>query len=231
MTPYEKWMRNEEVKNRGSMGEGQMTNQDNPMHASKSGARRPSAMQEIDNGGYNDEPPPPGRRPSRGGPPPPQDGYDDYEQYPEQQMQPHSTHNPMASGGRRPSRGGPPQEYYDDGQLDQPAPGGYDNNDDTYAEHAFEEDFSQSPSMAAGGYRGGPGPGPSPGSRGPPMSPGQMQGGQGSTMRRPSAARNPLRSGGPAGRRGSAISGASGGRPTSDAAAAFMARKKRQSTR
>ena len=52
------------------------------------------------------------------------------------------------------------QEYYDDGQLDQPAPGGYDNNDDTYAEHAFEEDFSQSPSMAAGGYRGGPGPGP-----------------------------------------------------------------------
>jgi len=56
-------------------------------------------------------------------------------------------------------------------------------------------------------------------SMGGPMSPSAMQ-----SSRRPSTTGNPMRSG-PSGRRASAMAG----RPTSDAAAAFMARKKRHS--
>ena len=241
MTPYEKWMRNEEIKNQGTAayGDGQVVDQNNPMHAAAPPARRPSM-------GDRQVALPPARRGSRGPPmPPAQDGYDQggydqggydqggfdqgYPEYPEPQ-EPESVHNPVGyySGGkelsRRPSRGGPSYGY-DDGQLDQPAPGYDDYQGDQYAEQAFDDDFSQDPSMARGGPGAGPGPYASPQSRGGPPA------AAGGTMRRPSAARNPLRQGGPAGRRGSAMMGGSGGRPTSDAAAAFMARKKRQSTR
>ena len=74
---------------------------------------------------------------------------------------------------------------------------------DQYGDNGFDDEFSQE-------------------------NPNARRGSQSPGARRPSAARNPLRAGGGAGgRRGSAMAG---GRPTSDAAAAFMARKKRHSS-
>lgn len=137
-----------------------------------------------------------------------------------------SGRNPMqdSGGGRRPSRvqmgserALPPPET--DMQMDEaqgPSSihnplGYYGDGDggelheefDQYGENGFDDDFSHE-------------------------NPNARRGSQSPGARRPSAARNPLRPGGGAvGRRGSAMAG---GRPTSDAAAAFMARKKRHSS-
>jgi hypothetical protein len=212
MTPYEKWMRNEENKARDSqMGSMAQPEMQNPMFAAN--VSQNGAMAAGANG---------------------------------------STHNPMAQQmqgmQQNPQMLALGQMGDTSGQLNEPMPGDmnpYDQGamEDQYAEQAFDQDFvqpnmMQNPQMMQQQMQmqgGAMSPGGDPmrrSSLGPANPMGTPQGNMGGAaaagtlppMRRPSAAQNPLRA---AGRRGSAIS--VGGRPNSDAAAAFMARKKRQS--
>lgn len=191
LTPYEKWMRNEELKNQGAAPANASTHNEMHQNPMIDGSGSQGGPPQITNG-------PPGT-------PGPYEGQNG------------STHNPLGSYNQEVSLGqlaGQNPMYeggsnHAPGSLHEPEPaGGYDQGYEDY-DQQFE---GSNPQQGRGSSFGAP----------PPRS--MSPGGSMRAMPRPSQGANPLR--GAAGRRGSAMGAV---RPNSDAAAAYMARKKRQS--
>merc|ERR1711968_333853 len=191
LTPYEKWMRNEELKNQGAAPANASTHNEMHQNPMIDGSGSQGGPPQITNG-------PPGT-------PGPYEGQNG------------STHNPLGSYNQEVSLGqlaGQNPMYeggsnHAPGSLHEPDPaGGFDQGYEDY-DQQFE---GSNPQQGRGSSFGAP----------PPRS--MSPGGSMRAMPRPSQGANPLR--GAAGRRGSAMGS---GRPNSDAAAAYMARKKRQS--